>query len=145
MTLLRHVLMLTLILLSKHKVVESNENGAPFTEEVCQTMKPEHEGAAPQSSEAPYTITFTESTDPIKVGLIDVTISGNEEGDTFKGFLIQAATDARLNTELRGGFLASEEYQTMKCDRDSKKVTTIVCNYNKKYNCRYFCFKETLI
>ena len=123
-----HIWLLVIILITRYSIVHPHPDGAPV--EACDSMNPIHPGGAQaQTTAPPYTITFSDSTDPVKEGLLDVTIEGIN-GENFKGFLIQAASDFGFGGELRGEFLEppqeSPDFQRLACDKDAPYVSVIL-------------------
>ena len=136
---LSNFLLLVLISITRYDGVHSYADGAPNSEKICETMRPKHSDAEPQVSTPPYIITVNDSSDPIKKGLLDVTIAGKNKEDTFKGFLIREELKDSHDNKLQGTFLNGDDYKIINCGSEGSKVRIIyfLVNEDKRYTASF--------
>ncbi|CAG7837809.1 unnamed protein product [Allacma fusca] len=130
------LLIATLVIFYNTVEIHSYSSGAPATDELCESMKPQH-GADPQTSPSPYAILLSQDT--VNPGQkIRVTIKAKDGDSTdFLGFLIIGKRLSNLNEKAsKGTFIleneASKNTKTTDCFGITASSITHTNNQPKK-------------
>ncbi|XP_063700552.1 putative ferric-chelate reductase 1 homolog isoform X2 [Culicoides brevitarsis] len=111
------------ILLLLVSVVVAYPSGAPNA--VCETLSPRHKENVPQTDPSPFVFKLN-STEVMGGDVVEVTVTSDTPGKTFRGFVAQAREDIAVY-EPRGTFILEDgsPAKTSKCKNEDDTVTHI--------------------